>query len=87
MAVQCLASHKLKSFFGRARGVKARCAEATGLKPPYLIDLENGNRSPSLLVALKLQSFTGGEVAVFEWLSADEMAELRKVKPINVVPS
>lgn len=42
-------------------------ADEIGISRPYLYGLMDGTRSPSLDVALRVQSVTAGKVTVTDW--------------------
>ena len=44
-----------------------QCSEALGVSQSYLYDMLNGTAQPSLALALRIQSVTGGAVPVSSW--------------------
>ena len=60
--------HTLKAFLeDKARG---EFAKEIGISAPYLSQLANGTRTPSLRVAKKIEDATAGSVPVSAWASS-----------------
>ena len=50
-------------------------AEELGVSRPYLYGLADGSRTPSLEVAMRIQSRTGGAVPITAWPSLAALIE------------
>lgn len=58
------------SEFIRSSGLnRAAWADRLGISRPYLSDLLNGNKTPSLQLAFKIEQATGGKVPASAWLA------------------
>lgn len=64
----------LRAFLNRHFGGRRAFAESVGITRPYLSQIENGHRVPSLDVAVAIQRATGGAVPADIWV-ADRSAD------------
>lgn len=55
---------------------RAALAERLGVSRGYMSDLANGNKKPSLEIAMRIHLATGGEVTLESWFSEDEISAL-----------
>jgi transcriptional regulator with XRE-family HTH domain len=57
-------------FITRSGKSRSHWAERLGVSRSYLSDLLNGNRTPSLELAARIERMTGGEVPAVSWVPA-----------------
>lgn len=55
---------------------RAALAELLGVSRGYMSDLANGNKKPSLEIAMRIHLATGGAVTLESWFSEDEISAL-----------
>jgi transcriptional regulator with XRE-family HTH domain len=79
----------LSALRKRQKKTKAEIAKAVGCSPPYINDIENGNRSPSLKSCSKWARALGVPTSeIVQLLFQDQLAKagLQKVLRIQVEP-
>jgi DNA-binding transcriptional regulator YdaS (Cro superfamily) len=61
---------ELKSYLSAERGRASKMAQRLGISRSHLSDVANGNRTPSLDLAVRIWNETGGLVTPSDVLSA-----------------
>jgi transcriptional regulator with XRE-family HTH domain len=59
----------------QGKGALSRLAEKVGTSKGYLVGIRDGDRTPSVTFAKRLESATGGEVTAISLLGLDRRAK------------
>lgn len=59
-------------FIETSGHTRSAWADRLGISRSYLSDLLNGNKTPSLELAVQIERATGGAVLATSWIAADQ---------------
>lgn len=76
----------LKAWLKSVETHQAAVADALGVSRGYFSDLVNGNKKPSLEMALRIQLMTGGVIGLQEWFSKEELIALAVLPIASACP-
>jgi transcriptional regulator with XRE-family HTH domain len=65
----------LSNFITQSGLTRSTWAERLGVSRSYLSDVLNGNRRPSLDLAVRIARLTGGAVPVESWVPGEPVSE------------
>ena len=71
---------KLATFLRKRRMTRTSFASRLGLGQGYLSDIINGKATPSLLVAAKIETATGGAVRWIDMVDPALLTEIERIK-------
>lgn len=61
--------NKLAAYIAGTGSTRSSFAERIGISAPYLTQILNGDKRPSLDVAFRIEAATGGDVPACEWVT------------------